>query len=97
MSLLLLLAEGSDLDKANQAIDTFDKLGKGGPVTLSLVIAFGAIIFAVYMMKKNWKLREDHANELKARLDPPLIARVRVRFRQNRQSAAQAEIRQRGA
>jgi hypothetical protein len=67
MSLLLLLAEGSDLDKANQAIDTFDKLGKAGPVTLSLVIAFGAIIFAVYMMKKNWKLREDHANELKDR------------------------------
>ena len=67
MSLLLLLAEDANLDKANQAIDTFDKLGKAGPVTLSLVIAFAAIVFAVYMMKKNWKLREDHANELKDR------------------------------
>ncbi len=66
MSLLLLLAEG-DLDKANQAIDTFDKLGKAGPVTLSLIVAFGAIIFAVFMMKKNWKLQAGHANELKDR------------------------------
>ena len=66
-ALALLLAEGADLDKANQAIDTFDKLGKAGPVTLSLIIAFAAIVFAVYMMKKNWKLREDHANELKQR------------------------------
>ena len=65
MSLLLLLAE--DLDKANQAIDTFDKLGKAGPVTLSLIIAFAAIVFAVIMMKRNWKLREGHEKDLKER------------------------------
>ena len=63
----LLAQSDPELDRANQAIDVFDKLGKAGPVTISLIIGFGAIVFAVYMMKKNWKLREDHANELKDR------------------------------
>jgi len=69
-SSLLLLAQdssGAELDKAKNAIDTVDKLGKAGPVTLALCLMIAAIVFAVIMMRKNWKLREDHANELKAR------------------------------
>jgi predicted RNase H-like nuclease (RuvC/YqgF family) len=64
-SLLLLLAQ--DLDKADQAIDTVDKLGKAGPVTISLVMMIGAIVFAVLMMRKNWKLQAAHADELRER------------------------------
>jgi len=65
----LLLAEGNEdtLQKANEAIDTIDKLGKAGPITLALVVAIAAVAFAVYTLRKNWKLREDHANELKQR------------------------------
>lgn len=66
-ALLLLADTDPQIDRANDAIDTLDKLGKAGPVTLALVIAFGAVVFAVLMMRKNWKLREDHANELKQR------------------------------
>jgi hypothetical protein len=73
--MILLLADTDpSLQKANDAIDTIDKLGKAGPVTLALVVAIAATAFAVYMMRKNWKLREematehkDHALELKKR------------------------------
>jgi len=73
-SMILLLADGDVTQKANDAIDTIDKLGKAGPITLALVVAIVATAFAVYMMRKNWKLREDialeykeHALELKKR------------------------------
>lgn len=67
-SLLLLLAQGDpNLQTADQAIDTVDKLGKAGPVTIALVIAIVGVAFAIWMMRKNWKLHLDHANELKAR------------------------------
>ena len=66
-ALVFLLAEGADLETANKDIDTFDKLGKAGPVTLSLIIAFAAIFFAILMMKRNWKLREGHEKDLKNR------------------------------
>lgn len=64
---LLLFAQGVDVEKANDAIDTIDKLGKAGPVTLALVVAIASVAFAVYMMRKNWKLQNDHATELKER------------------------------
>ena len=65
-SALLLLADTDpELQRANDAIDTIDKLGKAGPITIALVVAIAAVVFAVLMMKRNWKLREDHANELK--------------------------------
>ena len=66
-SFIFLLADGDTTKKANDAIDTVDKLGKAGPVTLALVVAIAATAFAVYMMRKNWKLREDQALELKNR------------------------------
>ena len=66
-SMILLLADGDATQKANDAIDTVDKLGKAGPITLALVVAIAATAFAVYMMRKNWKLREDQAVELKNR------------------------------
>ena len=65
-SLMLLLADSDpQVQRANDAIDTIDKLGKAGPITIALVVAIAAVVFAVLMMKRNWKLREDHANELK--------------------------------
>jgi len=64
-SVILLLADGDTTKKANDAIDTVDKLGKAGPVTLALVVAIAAVAFGVYMMRKNWKLREESANEHK--------------------------------
>jgi len=68
VALILLLAEADPtLQKAGDAIDTIDKLGKAGPVTLALVVAFGAVAFAIYTLRKNWQLREEHANELKDR------------------------------
>lgn len=63
----LLLADSEALGKADQAIDTIDKLGKAGPVTLALVVAIAAVAFAIYTLRKIWKLREDHAVELKER------------------------------
>jgi low affinity Fe/Cu permease len=64
----LLLAQSEDgLKKANDAIDTIDKLGKAGPITLALVVAIAAVVFAVYMLRKVWQLREEHAIELKNR------------------------------
>lgn len=63
----LWVAQSENLSKANDAIDTIDKLGKAGPITLALVVAIAAVAFAIYMLRKNWKLREDHANELKER------------------------------
>ena len=72
--LILLLAQDGTIETADKAIDTIDKLGKAGPVTIALVVAIAATIFAIYMMRKNWKLREemekghkDHALELKNR------------------------------
>jgi len=66
--LIFILSDTTQQVKhANEAIDTIDKLGKSGPVTLALVVAFGAIVFAVVMMRKNWKLQNDHARELKER------------------------------
>jgi len=70
MSLLyfsLLLAQDPNLDKANDAIDVLDKLGKAGPVTLALAVTVGAIVFAVFMMRKNWKLQSSHSEDLKDR------------------------------
>ena len=64
---LLLLAQDGTIDKANEAIDTIDKLGKAGPVTLALVIAVCAVAFAGYMLKKLSDLRGAHATELKNR------------------------------
>lgn len=66
-SSLLLLAQEPNLDSANDAIDTLDKLGKAGPVTLALALMVAAIVFAVWMMRKNWKLQSGHADELKDR------------------------------
>jgi hypothetical protein len=63
----LLLAQEDSLKKANDAIDTIDKLGKAGPITLALVVAIASVIFAVYLLRKIWQLREDHAIELKNR------------------------------
>ena len=66
--MMLILADADpNLQKASDAIDTVDKLGKAGPVTLALCLMIAAIVFAVLMMRKNWKLREDHALELKKR------------------------------
>lgn len=65
---LFLLAQSEDgLKKAEDALDLIDKLGKAGPVTLSLAIAVVTTAFAVYMLRKNWSLREEHAIELKKR------------------------------
>ena len=64
---LLLADTDPQIQRANDAIDTIDKLGKAGPITIALVVAIGAVVFAVLMMRKNWKLQNDHANELKAR------------------------------
>lgn len=67
-SLLLLLAQHETaLEGADKAIDIFDKLGKAGPVTIALAVAFAAVAFAVFMMRKNWKLQHEHATELKSR------------------------------
>ena len=65
--ILLLAQQDPTLQKANGAIDTIDKLGKAGPVTLALVIAIAAVGFAVYTLKKISKLREEHATELRKR------------------------------
>jgi len=77
---LILLAADTDpnVQRASDTIDTLDKLGKAGPVTLALAVAFGAIVFAVFMMKRNWKLREDHANELR---DREKLAKTEADFR----------------
>jgi len=67
-NMILLLADSDpQLQRANDAIDTVDKLGKAGPITLALVVAIATTAFAIYMMRKNWKLREDQAVELKDR------------------------------
>jgi len=68
ISAMLFLADSDpQLQRANDAIDTVDKLGKAGPVTLALCLMIAAFAFAVSMMRKNWKLREDHAVDLKQR------------------------------
>lgn len=64
---ILLLAQDLTAEKANAAIDTIDRLGKAGPVTLALFVAFLSVAFAVYMLRKNWMLREEMAIELKKR------------------------------
>ena len=54
--------------------------GKAGPITLALVVAIAAVAFAVLMLRKNWKLREDHANELRRReTDAKLDADARLK------------------
>jgi hypothetical protein len=66
--MMLLLAQSEDvLKKADDAIDTIDKLGKAGPITLALVVAIAAVAFAIYMLRKVWQLREEHAIELRKR------------------------------
>lgn len=65
---MMLLAQSEDvLKNADSAIDTIDKLGKAGPITLALVVAIAAVAFAIYMLRKVWQLREEHAIELKKR------------------------------
>ena len=70
---MLLLAQAKtakaadSLTKADQGIDTLTKLAKAGPTVLALAVALGAIVFAVYMMRQNWKLREEYAKDLKDR------------------------------
>lgn len=66
--LVPLLAEGDGaIKKANDGIDTLSKLAKAGPTVIALAVAAGALAFAIYMMRQNWKLRETQATELKKR------------------------------
>lgn len=67
MPISLLLAQEDSLKRANDAIDTIDKLGKAGPITLALVVAIAATAFAVLMLRKVWALREEYAHDLKDR------------------------------
>lgn len=65
--LINYLPLAADVETADKAIDTIDKLGKAGPTTLALAVAVAAIAFAVWTLKSNYKLREAHAKELRNR------------------------------